>query len=295
MTSGNMPAGNTSAPLAFSDAAVAAHAAVFGNFPRFVKLASLPIALTLILAQMEIAALFVLPFAEGAFLILDFAPYAVLGVLLNRVILLDGQTGALPAAPLWKPIAKYFGYSLLVVIILMIPMIAIGTIFLTLSFVTTGQASQTPSFNVGAWTVVLILIGLLFLLYLLARLSLVFPAIAVEHRMSLIQSWRITKGAKGRTLFTVYSAILVFVAILAMILSLVSGQNIHVGTGFSNDLVLPPNPTYSDIALAALPSLIISAILSYITFGLLVGAYAYAFSQLSTWSKPSEEVLQRFE
>ena len=281
--------------LGFRPTIRAAFAAVFGQFRRFVTLAALPCAASLLLAVTEIPAVLSLPSSELAFLVVRILPFAVLGVALNRAILLDQTPGLLPRPLVGRRTWKYFGYSLLLLLILLVPFLIILVVVLGASVLAGMGAQPAQSVDLGLWGVFGGLLTALALLYAAARLSLVFPAIAVDEKLGFAGSWKLSRGGRGLKLSAVLISVSVVLFVLGSVFSMIIGQPIRIGTGVNEDVILYEGMTAGAVIMASLPNLVLSTLLSHIGAGLLTGAYASAFAQLADWGHPHEEILERFE
>ena len=280
--------------IRFSEAAIAARDGVFGQFRHFAKLVILPFFLTIALAVLEIAAMLTIVGSNILFLVLEFVPFAVLGVALNRAILMGPEPGLLPRAVLGMRTLKCLGYMLLISLIIITPFVILILTAVGASFVT-GSEQDVVSISANAWTIAGGVLGVVLMIYLSARLGLVFPAVAVDHKLGLRGALRISRGTRGVKLSFIFLGVIIFLVLLGVLVSLFTGQQIYVGTGLPDDLVLAADFSVSDVILAALPTIFVSAVLSYIGFGLMIGAYAYAFTRLGGWGSAREEILERFE
>lgn len=273
----------TATQLSFGALVGAAHAAVFGNFRRFARLAAVPFLLAVLLMAASIPAALMLPAADLLFMVLDVVPYALLGIALNRALLTGEAAGFLPPEPLGRRTWTYVGYTLLLSLALIVPL-AIA--------VFAGMGAAT-SLGISAGRIVLpALVLSVALLYALTRLSLTFPALSVDQRLGLAGSWRLTRG-NGMKLFGAFVAILVATLLAGALGSgILGGQfSINIGGGIE----MPPGATLADILLDQGPAEIWSILVSLVTLGLLTGAYAEAFAQLSGWGAPRQDILERFE
>lgn len=281
--------------LGFRTTIRAAFAAVFGQLRRFVTLAALPFMASLLLAVIEIPAVLSLPTSELAFLVIRILPFAVLGVALNRAILMDQAPGLLPRPLLGRRTWKYFGYNLLLLLILLVPFLIILVVALGASVLAGTGAQQAQSVDLGLWGVLGGLLTALALLYAAARLSLVFPAIAVDEKLGFVGSWKLIRGRRGLKLSAVLVSVGVVLFVLGAVFSMIIGEPIRIGTGVYDDVIPYEGMTAGAVIMAFLPNLVLSTLLSYIGAGLLIGAYASAFVQLADWGIPREEILERFE
>lgn len=275
--------------LAFGTTIKAAHESVFGQFRRFAKLAAVPFALMLVVAVLEFPLGRTVPDAEYALLIVDLLPFALLGVAQSRAVLTGESPGFLPPRPLGRRTWFYLGYSLLMILIAAVPLVvltigAISTIYVF--------SDNGGDFGGGPWLTVFGFLGLLVLLWVLARLSLVFPALSVDQKLGLTGAWRLTRGS-GWKLFGILLVIFFATAIAGALGAAVVGADFNISIG--GITVLAPGVTIVDALIDDAPALLWSAVISVIGYGLLMGAYASAFAQLSGWGLPRQDILQRFE
>jgi hypothetical protein len=142
------------------------------------------------------------------------------------------------------------------------------------------------SWDVGGLLLILP-VALLLWLYLLARLSLVCPAAAIQQEMSPLGSWRATAGNGGR-LFLTYvltslPAILVLVSLLTLGLS--RGLFTAVPSGLRSPLHVLAHGAFSlNLALAQL-----------VTVALVTSVTAGAYRRLIGRGKPRPDASERFE
>lgn len=264
-----------------------------GRFGRLLTLAAIPFVLSLIVAVLEIPAMLFLPFYELIFLVLGLFPIAVLGVALTRAILIGAEPGQGMTPYIGRRTWKTLGYILLMILIVSIPLALIVIVLFGATFLVGGAEPQGFGFGVG--TFLAIILAVIVMLYVMARLGLVFPAIAVDESLGLLGAWRLTKGAVGMKLFGIYLTITLVTLVITFILGIVTGQSIHVGIGLPDDLVLPEGAGVTEIMAAVLPIKLIGLVITYVGYCLLIAAYASAFAQLSSWGRPRDELLKRFE
>lgn len=268
--------------VSFGAMAGAAHEAVFGHFRRFAKLAAVPFVLALALNVLELPARLNVPGADLLFMVLDLIPYALLGIALTRAILLEEEAGLLPPESLGRRIWIYVGYTLLMVVALTAP-IAIAVI----------AGAGATSIRLGAgWIFVCALGAFLALLYVLTRLSLVFPALSVDQKLGLAGSWRLTRG-RGRTLFGIFLAIMLVTMLIGALGSSILGGQFSISIG--GEIEVAPGATVMETLLRHAPTLFWNSLVSLLGFGLITAAYAEAYAQLSGWGGPRQEILERFE
>ncbi|WP_299398794.1 hypothetical protein [Pelagibius sp.] len=278
-------------------ALAAAFACVFAGFSRFARAALLPFAASVVLAVVSVPAILTVPLLDLAFTVVELLPYAVLGVALNRALLLHEEPRLLPRPLLDGRGWRYFGYSILMIILVSLLAAIIAAVVVGLVYVGNPRSFAGGTLQAGNWIFAVALLAGLLLLYVAARLSLIFPAIAVGHHWGLGNAWRAARGGQALKLFAIFGVLCILLAVIGGVASAITGQQIHIGTGVSEAVLIEQATAagLGDIVLAALPGVLVSTVLAYLGFGLLTGAYAYAFSRLSGWGAAREDILERFE
>lgn len=268
--------------LSFGAMAGAAHDAVFGHFHRFARLAAIPFVLALALSVLAVSASLAVPGTDILFLALDLIPYALLGIALSRVLLMGEEAGLLPPQPLGRRTWIYVGYTLLMTLAVAVP-VAIAVI----------AGAGVTSLGIGTgWTVATAIAAFLVLLYVLTRFSLVFPALSVDRKLGLVGSWRLTRGS-GLKLFGAFLVILLVTVVVGAVGSAIVGGEFSISIG--GGIEAAPGAALTDILFAQAPAEIWSTLVSLASLGLMTGAYASAYAQLSGWGGPRQEILERFE
>lgn len=284
--------------LAFGTTFRAAFRTVFGQIGPVAKVAALPFLLSLALlvldfsfrAAITVGALPLAPDGGLALLaglvlgLLALLPFAFLGIALTRFDLLAAQSGLLPTPVLGARTLGYAGYLLLLLVILVL-LAAAGAFGGVALLQLAGLAQGAPLIVSG-------IAGFCLVLYLLLRLSLVLPAVAVDRKLGLIGSWRLTAGSSMRLL-----AIFLVLALAMAVGGIVgSGGVLHIGTP---KLVIPEGTVagsdWGPIVLANLPGGLWNLAVNFILFAMACGALASAYAQLSGWDGPREDILERFE
>lgn len=283
------------AKLAFGMAYGTAHDNVFRRFGRFAKMALVPVILALALIALEIPLSQAYPAAELAFLVLDMLPYVLLGLALNRVVLLGEAPGFLPPQPLGRRTWIFLGYSLLIIVISSIP---VGALFIAIVGVNYSTPSGTGTLGgLGidfgfAGPALIGLTGALIMFYLLARFSLMFPAVSLDQKLGIAGSWRLTRG-NGWRLTGLILAVLAFTALAGLVGAMILGGNITINIG--GGIEVPPGVSTLDVLLAERPAMVWSTLVGVAGFGLATAAFASAYAQLGAWGMPREDILARFE
>jgi hypothetical protein len=275
--------------LAFGTAIGAAFESVFGRFRRFAKLAAIPFALMLFLAVLKFPVGLYVPDAELALFVVDLLPFAILGIAQSRAVLLGEAPGFLPPQPLGRRTWIYVGYSVLMVFITAVPLVILTIGAISITYV---MSDGGGGFGSGSWMAVLGLLGFLGLLWVLARLSLVYPALAVDQKLGFAGAWRLTRG-RGLKLLGILVVIFFATTLTGALGAALTGADFSIGVG--GIAVLTPGIGLVEALLAEAPVMLWSAVISVIGYGLTMGACASAFAQLSGWGAPRQDILQRFE
>ena len=275
--------------LGFGMAIGAAHQSVFGRFRRFAKLAAVPFALMLLLAVLKFPLGQHLPEAELALFVTDLLPFAILGIAQSRAVLLGEAAGFLPPRPLRRRTWIYIGYALLMVLIAAVPLVILTIGAISIMYV---QSDSGGDFGGGSWMAALGFLGFLVLLWVLSRLSLVYPSLSVDQKLGLAGAWRLSRGC-GLKLVGIVVVIFLATIIAGALGAAVVGADLSINIGGS--VVLLPGVTLADALIDQGPALVWSALIAVIGYGLTMGAYASAFAQFSGWGAPRQDILQRFE
>lgn len=276
--------------------------AVFGKFWTFVRIASLPFALiSSLLVLLEKfyyqGALGIPGFPDWAFpvvtglgvLLLPIFPCAMLGVSQSRLRLIGPE--AARQNRLGRRTWISFGYAAaaLIVLCLSAALLIWGIGAARHNFVI---IERNPS--ILHWLALGALFCLLVLLYPLARLSLVFPAIAVDESLGLADSWRLTRGHGLKIVATFGTLLLLLVPYGLAVPTLLKMADGFVVWLYVN--VVPvgyhvwPGPPLTDV-----PWLISISLIACIATALLTGAAASAYAQLTGRDTPRADILERFE
>lgn len=300
------------AKLAFGRTLRAGFTTVFGRFGAFLKLAVVPFLLSsaILLTDFSLRAMALvgsLPFdpagwmaalLDTAIFIVGLLPLTFLGILMTRLSLGVPQSGMLPSPVLGRRTWIFAGYFLLLSVIFIL--LAAGGIGLGIAVLQTGGFSD--AIGPGAMALGGIA-GFAALLYLILRFSLVLPAVALDERLSLAGSWRLTRqgGLKLLVVFLVFLPVAVLIAIIGSFA--VGNGTLSIGTP---ELIIPegasvlPDGTLAGISWQAI---LFANILrglwnlaaNFLLFALACGALASAFAQLTGWGAPRADILERFE
>lgn len=303
MTSRDTPA--MPARLAFGTTFRAAFGTVFGRLGRFVKVAAAPLLLSSALlvatfalrASSAVGALVIDPYGlvaallELALGLLALLPLASLGIGLTRLTCIGRGDGAGLSTLFDRRTLIYAGYLLLLMALFVA--LAVAGFFAVIALL---EASDAGDDARAAAIIIGGILGLSVLLYLLLRFSLVLPAVALDQKLGLIGSWRMTRRS-GAKLFSVFFVLFLVLIVTIMVGSVITGSGeVRIGTPH---LVLPAgsgaDSGWMAIVLANLPRNLWNLVVNFVIFAMGCGAMASAYAQLSGWSGPREELLERFE
>jgi hypothetical protein len=206
---------------------------------------------------------------------------------------LGPQPGLLPAPALGRRTFVYAGYLLLLSVVFIL-MVAIS-VFAAIAVV---QATNLGEKIAGPGVAALGgFAGFCLLFYLLLRFSLVLPAVALDERLGLGGSWRLTRRGSFKLLGVFL--LLILVLLLAMAAGSIGGGgggNVHLGTP---ELVIPEDAgagtDWLAIVLANMPANLWNLVANFLIFAMSCGALTSAYRQLSGLGKPRPEILERFE
>ncbi len=292
--------------LSFKITFGAAFRSVFGQLGQFVRAAAVPLLLSIAILLLDFS-LRALAFTgtlpldpEGwpatvlvlVTSLLALLPFSLLGIAVTRMSYLGPQPGLLPARVLGRRTFVYAGYLLLLLVALIL-MMAIS-FFAGIAVVQATNLGETIAGPLLAALGGFAGFGLLF--YLLLRFSLVLPAVALDEKLGLGGSWRLTRRGSFKLLGVFL--LLILVLLLAMAAgSIVGGSgSIRLGTA---KMVVPEDAgagtDWLAIVLANMPTNLWNLVANFLIFAMGCGALTSAYSQLSGWGGPREEILERFE
>ncbi len=285
--------GQRPARLLFGATLGQAFATVFDLPGIFAKAAILPFILGILFAIVGAVLASVDSLVVLAWQIAAILPLALLGVAYSRVSLLGRAAGALPRPLLGRRTWGWFGYILLMGLIALTPAVVVFLLFFADQLHMPAGAEQLPEVVGRRILIMFPALPLIYLvtLYVVTRLSLVFPAISVDRKLSLADSWRLTRGGDG---FRLYAALLVMsITCMAAVFFLVITVSGFVGFFLSFLGALPGNAEQVNviaILLLAVPLYVFVTALNYLVFALMVAVLAAAYAQLSGWRGGSEDV-----
>jgi hypothetical protein len=214
-------------------------------------------------------------------------PLAVLGVSLFRLALIGPQAAGteILARRAWicfGLLAVFICAALLVITLFFGCLAAAGIVYTDLTAVGT-------SVFLAAYFSLLAL-----LLYCIGRLSLVFPASAIDERIGLVTSWKLTAG-HGLRLLVVLTCLFIFLVLIAT----AGNMALRAASGFVDWLYINVVPVeyhfWPDSFVQTLPAIVLGSLLSCVATALLVGTFAAAYARISGWGLPRQDILERFE
>lgn len=284
-----------------------AYSAVFGQVWLLCKAAALPFVLSLVIGGIGAVILETHLALDIGIQLLGLLPVVIFGIAWSRIVLIGPQSGAIPRPLLGRRTWIYFGYTLVQFMLIILPMIALafvaaGTAFLESSISPAFDLESSAAFDLESSAArVFLMVPVTFavyliLLYFLIRLALVFPAVALDQKLGLSGSWRLTRG-NGLKLYLAMILVIIPVVVATMIGGALLSSFLFVGLDQPHASLVGPGGGFDwmTLALIAAPATVFSVLVQYVTFGLIVAAFAKAYAHLSGWGGPREEVLQRFE
>jgi hypothetical protein len=188
-----------------------AYGIVLGNLGLLARAIAAPFLLSILIAVLTLA-MPALPFVSFLLAIAGLVPFAIFGVAWCRLTLLGPEAGRPALLPSWTARHwRFFGYIVAQAIIvsgLLLPPIMAGLFM---------AAMATGSENSESVSVMFLLAELAIMLgavYLAARLSFVFPAVAAGETYRWRHAWAHTRGQGLRLLGTITLSIVPAVAVL---------------------------------------------------------------------------------
>ncbi len=259
------------------------HSLVFNRLGSLLKAAAIPYLMTMVLTVFVAMA----QSNPGLVLlttILLVVPYTLFGVAWHRLTLLGPGASALRVTPIWKRHHwRFLGYALVVTVIgsgLLMGLVLLGALIaLPMSMSGTFSSESAGSLFLIVAAAAIAALGFV---YLLVRLSFVFPAVAVGEAYGLKHAWTHTRGQGFRLVgLVILTALPIsFVSwLLQLVLSfLVFGRTIFpAATGDSPD---------ATVAEKFVPLIVLhgtSNLFNYLLTAVVVTAISIAFRSCSGW------------
>ncbi len=251
-----------------------AYRSVFTELTGFARAAFLPLLLSILLAVPAQALSANPPFALVFGLLAVAVPYTLFGVSWYRLLLLGPAEPAPALFPRWGLRHwRFFRYALLLLLAgQMIMTLVMSQVASSLPQEGAVPAQANPGLLLGALVILLIVSTIML------RLSLVFPATAVDEAYGLAYSWRHTRGQGLRLLGATMLALLPLVMGGSILLAALVGGAQAGGASGATALVL-----------------IVESLVSYVTLGVTMAIIAAAFRTCAGWIPSSSGLPARPE
>jgi hypothetical protein len=245
-----------------------------GTVLRFYRAASLPILLGFLLATAFAAFAKASDLLAAVLLAAQAVPYLWFGLIWQREVLLGSSVARIRDSFMIRRLTAYAGVSLLGALVLGLPWI-LAEISVLQSW--DGKILNLPdairAIDPGVGVLLCGSAAYLLLIGIVARFSLVLPAVAIDEKVSLVESWRLTRNNGLRLwLCTVVPAL---VTILLMVLVLGALQATGMTTALAN---AAGDPRF--LFIGVFLGLWILAV-QMIGLSILYGALALAYRQLT--------------
>ncbi len=262
-----------------------AYSLVFARLGLLVKAAAIPYLMSTVLTVLAFMAQSNWALAMLV-AILGFVPYTIFGVSWHRLTLLGPSAGAPSVAPDWsRRHWRFLGYALAVTLIgygLMLVVMLSGMLLAS---------------AIGFLAGFIIFGGLAVFLYVVMRLSFVFPAVAVDEAYRLAHAWTHTRGQGFRLIgLMILTTVPMIVAywVLGGILGFVFLGDLTMAAGTEG--VSPEAVMQDFLAENAAPFIVFQlfmAAVGYLLTALLVSAISIAFRSCTGWvPAPAGAVIQ---
>jgi hypothetical protein len=246
---------------------------VFENLRWFVRAALVPYVISTLLFALQAQ----VPADESpglAMLLvaLGLIPYTLFAVTWHRLALLGPAAAAPPLVPPWRPRhSRFLGFFILVTLIGYFVVLPLGIL---VGGLVMASAEEVPTVAL----VLLVPAVAIAMFYLTLRLSFVFPAISVDERYGLVESWRHTAGQGLRLLGAMTLAVLP-IALTIAILFLA-----FVGVPLETLPEVPAEAASSGPSLAAVVVFqVLISVLGYFLTAVMVSVMSFAFRACTGW------------
>ncbi len=257
-----------------------AYSLVFARLGPLVKAAAFPYLMSTVLAVLSLTA----PSNWALTMlvaIMGFVPYTIFGVSWHRLTLLGPSAGAPSVMPAWKRRhSRFLGYALAVTLIGygLVLVIVLHGVLLGMTLGESAESILVLAVTLG---------GSIVFVYMISRLSFVFPAVAVDEAYRLAHAWTHTRGQGFRLIgLMILTALPMIVAywVLGGILGLAFLGDLTMPTGTEG---VPPEAVMQDfVAENAIPFIVFQLIMvavSYLLTALMVSAISIAFRSCTGW------------
>ena len=257
--------------------AVGAYRTVAARFGSVIKAAAVPYILSVVVTGIAVLAVQNVALG-GAIIFLILGPYTLAGVAWYRLTLLGPVAGAPSLLPRWtRRHWRFLGYAVAVLLI------ADGTgIGLMLLVSATALDSAVPHPVRPLFVFATFFIAM----YLLMRLSLAFPGVAVDETYGLRRSWRDTKGRGFRLLGVIVATSVPITALIGTVFSVLVFYlfaELGGGTGQKGIPRARFEAFVEENTAILFIGLLIYMAFSYLFMALLVAAISIAFRTCTGW------------
>lgn len=268
-------------PLPISLTFYQAYGVVFSQLPAVFKAAALPFVLSIVIGLLTLTA----PasgFWNVVLTILGFVPYTIFGVAWHRLSLL-GPMAAPPLIPAWtRRHWRFLGYA--VVVILTIYTVSLPFLLFGMGMAAPGPGGAPMAGLPMAVTTLAAMVGLL---YVMMRLSFVFPAVAVDESYGLGWSWAHTRGQGfrliGAVLLTLFPMLMVVWMAVAALTVLVMPDPGAMPDPAGTTMEETMRFIFAENAPAFVLSQLVLSALNYILMALMVSVISIAFKTCTGW------------
>ncbi len=256
-----------------------AYGRVFGNLALVARAALFPFVLSLVLVAVSFGVA-ESPLLASLAVILGFLPYTIFGVAWHRVTLLGPVAGMPPLVPaLGLRHWRFLGYLVAVTVI------GYGVVAIVFSLALAVFRPAAMEMTL-LWGIALV-VGVLILVYVMMRLSFVFPAVAVDEAYRLKHSWTHTKGQGFRLLGAVIVTAIPMLVLLWPV-SWLFGKFLFTESAAPMDQGGAPPETQMEAFIeenlvAIFVSLVTISTLNYLLMALLVSVVSIAFRTCTGW------------
>lgn len=241
-----------------------AYRSVFLNLNGFMRAAIWPLVLSIVLA-IPVSALREIPpvaFLVGA--LATAVPYTIFGVSWYRLVLLGPAEPPPAIFPKWQQRHwRFFSYAILILLSGQAVMILVVSQLAGSPSPEGEIARPDASIMLGA------LVALLVMSMVLLRLSLVFPAVAVEETYNLGHAWRHTRGQGLRLLAASMMSLLPLVLAGSILLAVLFGGALGDGQ--------------QGLGAAQLMFYVVENLIGYLSLGITMAIIAAAFRTCAGW------------
>jgi hypothetical protein len=251
----------------------AAYGFVFGNLRWFLRAALVPYVMSTLLFALQIQFTAAENQGLSLFLVaLGLLPYTLFAVSWHRLALLGPAAAVPPLVPPWRQ--RHWRFLGFFVLVTMIANFLVAPVVLLLSGLVLAGAEEVPSL---ALALLVLSLGAI-VYYLTLRLSFVFPAISVDERYGLVESWRHTAGQGLRLLAAMTLAVLPIVLTIAVLFMVFAGAPPETPPGLPAEAPVPV-PSLAAVVVFQ----VTTAVLGYVLTAVMVSVMSFAFRACTGW------------